>query len=40
MAAEYQQDSELALEISQLLYHCAVIAVARGIDLNQIYENL
>jgi phosphoribosyl-ATP pyrophosphohydrolase len=40
IAAEYQSDSELALEISQLLYHLQVLMIARGIKLDDVYKNL
>jgi len=40
MAAEFQSESDLALEISQLIYHLQVLMLARGIDLNDVYENL
>ena len=40
LAAEYQSDSELATEISQLIYHLQIIALARGLTLEQIYEEL
>lgn len=40
LAAEYQNNSELALEISQLLYHIQVIAKARGIEIEDIYKVL
>jgi phosphoribosyl-ATP pyrophosphohydrolase len=40
MAAEYEDDQALALEISQLLYHLQVLALSRGITLEQIYEQL
>lgn len=40
IAAEYQSDSELALEISQLLYHLQVLMIARNIKLDDIYKNL
>ena len=40
IAAEYQSDSELALEISQLLYHLQVLMIARGINVEDIYRNL
>jgi phosphoribosyl-ATP pyrophosphohydrolase len=40
IAAEYQSDSELALEISQLLYHLQVLMLARGLSLNDIYKFL
>jgi len=40
IAAEYQSDSELALEISQLLYHLQVLMISRGIDIDDVYKNL
>lgn len=40
LAAEYQSSDELALEISQLIYHIQVIAIARGLTLQSIYEKL
>jgi len=40
IAAEYQTDSELALEISQLLYHLQVLMIARGIKLEDVYREL
>jgi len=40
IAAEYQSDSELALEISQLIYHLQVLMIARNIKLDDVYENL
>jgi phosphoribosyl-ATP pyrophosphohydrolase len=40
IAAEYQGDDQLALEISQLIYHLQVLAIARGITLESIYKNL
>lgn len=40
IAAEYQDDQQLALEISQLLYHLQVLAKARGISLEDIYKEL
>ena len=40
IAAEYQGDKELALEISQLIYHLQVLALARGIKLEEIYKEL
>lgn len=40
IAAEYQSDSELALEISQLLYHLQVLMIARNIKLDDVYKNL
>lgn len=40
MAGEYQGDEELALEISQLLYHLQVLMLSRGITLESVYKNL
>jgi phosphoribosyl-ATP pyrophosphohydrolase len=40
IAAEYQSDNELALEISQLIYYLQVLAKARGISLEDIYKEL
>lgn len=40
IAAEYQSDSELALEISQLLYHLQVLMISRGINIDDVYKNL
>jgi phosphoribosyl-ATP pyrophosphohydrolase len=40
IAAEYQNDSELALEISQLIYHLQVLMIARNIKLDDVYKNL
>lgn len=40
MAAEYESDENLANEISQLLYHVQVMMIARGIDIEDIYERL
>lgn len=40
MAAEYQSDDDLALEISQLLYHLQVLMLARGISMEDVYNKL
>ncbi|MGL6235412.1 MAG: phosphoribosyl-ATP diphosphatase [Segniliparus sp.] len=40
MAAEHEDDEALALELSQLLYWAQVVALARGIELNDIYGRL
>lgn len=40
IAAEYQSEKELALEISQLLYYLQVMAKARGLKLEDIYREL
>jgi phosphoribosyl-ATP pyrophosphohydrolase len=38
MAAEYQSKDDLALEISQLIYHLQVLMVAKGITINDLEE--
>lgn len=40
MAAEYQNDAELAEEIAQLIYHLQVMAIARGLELSDIEAKL
>ena len=40
LAAEYESKEALALEISQLLYHLQVMAIARGLTLEEIYKEL
>jgi phosphoribosyl-ATP pyrophosphohydrolase len=40
MAAEYESKESTALEISQLLYYLQVVAIAKGIDLEDIYKEL
>ncbi len=40
IAAEYQSDSDLALEISQLIYHLQVLMISRGIKIEDVYKNL
>ena len=40
MAAEYQNNEALALEISQLLYHLQVLMISRGISIDDVYEKL
>lgn len=40
MAAEYESDDELALELSQVMYYVAVMAVARGLSLADLYRKL
>ena len=40
MAAEYQSDEDLALEISQLLYRLQVIMLGRGLGLEDVYRHL
>jgi phosphoribosyl-ATP pyrophosphohydrolase len=36
MAAEYQSEDDLALEISQLIYHLQVLMVAKGVSIEDI----
>ncbi len=40
MAAEYESDDDLALEISQLVYHLQVMMLAKGLDPEDIYAKL
>ncbi len=40
MAAEYETKADLALEISQLLYHLQVMMVAKDLTLDDIYKYL
>jgi len=40
MAAEYQTKADTALEISQLIYHAQVLAKAKGLTIEEIYEVL
>ena len=40
MAAEYQDNEALALEINQLLYHLQVLMISRGISLDDVYRKL
>ncbi|GDX22271.1 phosphoribosyl-ATP pyrophosphatase [Actinomycetes bacterium] len=40
LAAEHESNKELALEISQLLYHVQVLMISRGLTLEDIYEAL
>ena len=40
IAAEYEDDDSLALEISQLIYRAQVIMIGRGISLEQVYRHL
>ena len=40
MAAEYQGQEELAMEISQLLYHLQVLMIAKNIPLESVYAKL
>lgn len=40
LAAEFQSKEDLALEISQLLYHIQVLMVSRKIPLRSVMERL
>ena len=40
MAAEYESPARAAQEISQLLYHLQVLMIARGLDLEDVYQHL
>ncbi len=40
MAAEYESNDDLALEISQLLYHAQVLMLAKGLTLADVYRRL
>lgn len=40
MAAEHEGQERTAEEVSQLLYHLAVLLVDRDITLEQVYEHL
>ena len=40
MAAEYESDEDLALEISQLIYYLQVMMLAREIGMDAVYQEL
>jgi phosphoribosyl-ATP pyrophosphohydrolase len=40
IAAEYESDEQVALEVSQLLYYAQLLLVARGVPLAKVYEAL
>ena len=40
MAAEYESDEDLALEIRQLLYYLQVMMLAREIEMDAVYQEL
>jgi phosphoribosyl-ATP pyrophosphohydrolase len=40
LAAEYESKEALALEISQLIYYLQVVAIAKGVSLEDIYKEL
>lgn len=40
MAAEHESDEQLAVEVSQLLYHLQLILIARDVPLSMVEEKL
>ena len=40
MAAEDETDDDMALEISQLLYHAQVMMIKKGLTLEDVYKHL
>lgn len=40
MAAEHESDEQLALEVSQLIYHLQLILIARGVPMAMVEERL
>jgi phosphoribosyl-ATP pyrophosphohydrolase len=40
MAAEHESDDQVALEVSQLLYHLQLVLIARNIPLSAVEEKL
>ncbi|SNS39132.1 phosphoribosyl-ATP pyrophosphatase [Micrococcales bacterium KH10] len=40
IASEYQDDAQLAEEISQLIYHLQVMMIARGLTPQDVYRYL
>ncbi|MEK9599890.1 MAG: phosphoribosyl-ATP diphosphatase [Pontimonas sp.] len=40
MAAEHESAEDLALEISQLIYHLQVLMVAKGVSPQDVYDKL
>ena len=40
IAAEYESDEDLALEISQLIYYLQVMMLAREIEMDAVYQEL
>ncbi|MEY4990324.1 MAG: hypothetical protein RIS08_550 [Actinomycetota bacterium] len=40
MAAEHESDEQVALEVSQLLYHLQLVLIARNIPLAMVEEKL
>jgi phosphoribosyl-ATP pyrophosphohydrolase len=40
MAAEHESDEQLALEVSQLLYHLQLVLIARDVPMSMVEEKL
>ena len=40
MAAEYQSNEDLAVEISQLVYHLQVLMLSKGIEPEDVWRHL
>jgi phosphoribosyl-ATP pyrophosphohydrolase len=40
IAGEYEDDDQVALEVSQLLYYAQLMLIARGVSLDKVYERL
>lgn len=40
MAAEYESDEQLALEVSQLIYYAQLMLVARGVPMSAVEKVL
>jgi phosphoribosyl-ATP pyrophosphohydrolase len=40
MAAEHESGDDLALEISQLLYHLQVLMISKNLSLEDVYRTL
>jgi len=40
MAAEYESDEQVALEVSQLLYYAQLLLVARSVPMTMVFERL
>jgi phosphoribosyl-ATP pyrophosphohydrolase len=40
IAAEYPDTEDLPLEVSQVLYYCQLIMLARGLTLEDVYKKL
>jgi phosphoribosyl-ATP pyrophosphohydrolase len=40
MAAEHESDDQVALEVSQLIYHLQLVLIARGVPMAMVEEKL